>query len=125
MSQTINIAFPLTDSNINQLFAMTSTTKAAYLSDLLLLLYTNVGERYLDPSYGTQLLQYIFDPDDNLTQNNVIKGIKSAVKAYIPDLTIADVTFSESEQENQINCKLLINYNEEAFTDSTILNLTF
>ena len=125
MSKSINIGFPLKDSNINQLFQTNSTTKNAYLSDLLLLLLTNAGERYMDPNYGTNLLQYIFDPTDNLTENNVIASIKKTVKAYIPTLTINNVVFNQSEQENQLNVNIFFTYDDGAFQESSTLSMTF
>ena len=125
MSNSINIMFPLVDSNINQLFQTNATTKNAYLSDLFLLLLTNTGERYLDPNFGTALLQYIFDPDDNITQENVTKNIKATVKAYIPTLTINDVTYTPSEQENQINVTIVFTYEENSFQETSTLTMTF
>ena len=55
-----NIKFPLRDDvTTNTYFQMSTVTKEAFSSDLLLLLLTQRGERYYEPDYGTNLLKYI------------------------------------------------------------------
>lgn len=75
---TYNIKFPLNDNlSTNTYFLMTQVTKEALSSDLLLLLLTQKGERYYEPNYGTNLLKFIFEPNDNLTAGDVEQEIKN------------------------------------------------
>ena len=92
---TYNINFPLTDDlSTNTYFLMTQVTKEAFSSDLLLLLLTKKGERYYEPDYGTNLLKYIFEPNDTLTSADVEEEIRNTVSAYIPALKINNITFN-------------------------------
>ena len=122
-----NIKFPLNDDNDrNSFFKMTRITKEAFSSDLLLLLLTQKGERYYEPEYGTNLLKFIFEPNDTLTGNEIEKDIKKTVSLYIPALTINSVSFSKSDDnEHQINVIIRFTYSEDAFSESGEVELNF
>jgi phage baseplate assembly protein W len=128
-----NIKFPLNDDvTTNTYFALTKTTKDALTSDLLLLLLTQKGERYYEPDYGTDLLRFIFEPNDNLVQSDVEQEIKRTVSAYIPALKIDRITFNKDvdEQglpmkETQLNVSIKFTYTEDTFSESGELELNF
>jgi len=128
-----NIKFPLTDDNTtNTYFQMTKVTKDAFSSDLLFLLLTQKGERYMEPDFGTNLLKYIFEPNDNLTATEVEKEIKKTISLYIPALTINSIEFNwnlDSEgnpiSETQLNVVIKFTYSEDAFSESGELELNF
>ena len=128
-----NITFPLNDDvSTNTYFLMSKVTKDAFSSDLLLLLLTNKGERYYEPDYGTDLLKYIFEPNDNLDANDIEQEIKKTVSTYIPALTINSVTFNwltDDEgnpiSENQVNVNIKFTFSEDAFSEKGELDLNF
>jgi len=128
-----NIRFPIKDDTYtNRLFSMTQITKEALSSDLLLLLLTERGERYMDPNYGTNLLKFIFEPNDNLTAKDIEQEIKRTVTLYIPNLTINQIQFNRlvdeegnPTSENQLNVKIMFTYTEDAFTENGELDLNF
>jgi phage baseplate assembly protein W len=111
---------------------MSSITKDALSSDLLLLLLTQKGERYYEPDYGTNLLKYIFEPNDSLTSSDIEQEIKRVVSLYIPALKIESVTFNKlvddegnSISESQLNVNIKFTYSEDAFNESGELDLNF
>jgi len=128
-----NIKFPLRDDvSTNTYFELTTVTKEALSSDLILLLLTQRGERYYEPDYGTNLLKYIFEPNDSLTAADVEQEIKRIVSLYIPSLTIDKVTFNWNENdtgeaipETQLNVNIQFSYNEDTFSESGELDLNF
>lgn len=128
-----NIKFPLRDDvSTNTYFLMSKTTKDAFSSDLLLLLLTQKGERYYEPDYGTDLLKYIFEPNDNLTASEVEQEIKRTVSLYIPALKINSVTFNwlvddegQPISENQLNVTIKFTYSEDVFSENGELILNF
>lgn len=129
---TYNIKFPLTDDvNVNTYFGLTKITKDALSSDLLLLLLTQRGERYYEPDYGTNLLKYIFEPNDGLTEADIEQEIKRIVSLYIPALTIDKVIFNwteyEGEQipETQLSIYVKFTYSEDVFSENGELVLNF
>jgi phage baseplate assembly protein W len=130
---TYNIKFPLNDNlSTNTYFLMTQVTKEALSSDLLLLLLTQKGERYYEPNYGTNLLKFIFEPNDNLTATDVEQEIKNIVSAYIPNLKINKINFNwklddngQPISENQLNINIQFTYTEDSFSEQGQLDLNF
>jgi phage baseplate assembly protein W len=130
---TYNIKFPLNDDPVtNTYFKMSNITKEAFSSDLLLLLLTQKGERYYEPDYGTDLLKFIFEPNDNLTATDIEQEIKRTVSLYIPALTITKITFNwnyddngQPISENQLNVNIRFTYNEDTFSENGELDLNF
>jgi phage baseplate assembly protein W len=130
---TFNIKFPINDDvTVNTYFALTNITKDALTSDLLLLLLTQKGERYYEPDYGTDLLRFIFEPNDNLVSTDVEQDIKRVVSSYIPALKIDKITFNWNVDdqglpisETQLNVNIKFTYSEDTFTEAGELELNF
>ncbi len=128
-----NIKYPLQDdSSNNTYFKLTQITKDAFSSDLLLLLLTEKGERYYEPDYGTNLLKYIFEPNDSTTASDIEQEIKTTVSQYIPSLKIKKITFNWNYDDLgnpipdiQISVKIDFNYSEDAFSENGELVINF
>ena len=63
---TIGIFFPFTES-YTEFVKQTTTTNDEIRSSLTHLLLTNKGERYYKPDFGTNLRNFIFNPNDSTT----------------------------------------------------------
>ena len=127
-----NITFPFKDDNeINSFIQMNQVSKDSYSSNLLLLLLTQKNERYYEPDYGTNLLKFIFEPNDNLTANQVEDEIKNTVALYIPEIKINSVTFNWDNDEkniineNQLNVNIKFTYEEGALSEDGNIDLNF
>lgn len=128
-----NITFPFKDDNVtNGFIKMNQVSKDSYSSNLLLLLLTQKGERYYESDYGTNLLKYIFEPNDDLTADQVEEEIRNTVALYMPELTINSVTFNWGENEdgnpisdNQLNVNIKFTYQEGALNEEGNIDLNF
>jgi len=128
-----NITYPFKDNNETRSFVQVNqVSKDAYSSNLLLLLLTQRDERYYEPEYGTNLLKYIFEPNDNLTATQVEEEIKNTVALYIPEVKITSVTFNwlvddqgQPISDNQLNVNIKFVYNEGALTEQGNIDLNF
>ena len=96
------------------------------------LLLTQKGERYYESDFGTNLLRYVFEPNDNLTAGQVEEEIKNTVALYIPELKITAVNFNwnyddngESIPDNQLNVNVKFVYAEASLSEQGELNLNF
>lgn len=92
----INIQFPFKDSQRGFYVELTQTDKAAIKSDLMHLILTNKGERYMMPSFGTDLLKFIFHQNDILSHSTISQDIKDTVKKYLPNLQITKIDVKEN-----------------------------
>ena len=131
--KTINIKFPIIDDDVNNRFLqMSEITKEAVSSDLLLLLVTQKGERYYMPEYGTNLIKYLFEPNDNVTLSDIETEIKETVSKYIPYVSIDKILmyknndeFGNQMPEGQLILKIKFTYTENAYVSTGELELIF
>jgi phage baseplate assembly protein W len=128
-----NINFPFKDDNTTRGFiSMNRVTKDSYSSNLLLLLLTQKSERYYESDYGTNLLKFIFEPNDSLTASLVEEDIKNTVSKYIPQIKITAVTFNwlvddnnAPISDNQLNVNVKFEYSEGALNEQGNIDLNF
>jgi hypothetical protein len=100
MSRYINIDFPFKNSPKGFFLNLNSDDQRAIKADLMHLLLSKKGQRLYNPDFGTNLLKYIFEPNDNLTLENIKEEVTNAVKKYLPHLAIKDITVTQSEDSD-------------------------
>ena|SRR5579859_2355539 len=130
--KSINIKFPLVDDpEKNGLFKLNYVTKDALVSDLYLLFLTKKGQRYYMPDYGTNLEKFIFDPEDSVTEKDIVDDLKTAVGKYMPNITINNVSFFqktdvgyEDLQDNEIRILIAFTYADDVFSDTGTIDIT-
>lgn len=94
----INISFPFEEDPKGKFLKMEKTSKRAIKADLLHLLLTQKRQRLYLPSFGVNLRQYIFEQNDGIVHKAVQAEIETAIKEFIPNLTILEITVSQSEK---------------------------
>lgn len=122
MAQYININFPFRDSPEGFFLDLTQTDAKAIRSDLMHLILTQKGQRYYMPDFGTNLIRYIFNQNDNITHADIREEIDATVRRYIPNLKINDVKVKPAE-ENIFTATVEIDYTitEGIFEERDIL----
>ena len=125
-SKFININYPFKDSDKGFFLDLTSTDAKAIKSDLMHLILTRKGERLYNPEFGTDLLKFIFEPNDNKTLSDIKLDIQTTVKKYIPNLNVDEITVEQSEVSEYI-ASVRIDYTitDDVFkeVDFVIINL--
>lgn len=94
----INIAYPFKDSSKGFFLELNETENSAIKSDLMHLILTQKGQRLYNPDFGTNLLKFIFEPNDNLTLGSIKEEITTVVKRYLPSLGINEISVTESTE---------------------------
>lgn len=92
----ININYPFKDSPKGFFLDLTETDNKAIKADLLHLLLTRKGQRLYNPDFGTRLLEYIYEPYDGLTFNDIRNEINDVVKRYLPQVSLNNLTVDPS-----------------------------
>ena len=108
-NKSININFPFRDSDKGFFLELNTEDSKAIKADLLHLILTNKGERLYLPDFGTNLRKYLFNQYDGITESDIKNEISEAVKKYIPNLKINNITFDEATQ-NQYGVVVRIDY---------------
>lgn len=134
MAKAINIKFPLEDDiEKNILFKQNFVTKDALVSNLLLLLLTEEGERFYMPDYGINLKKYVFEPKDEITESEITEEIKDRVKRFIPELTITRIQFFRADvdedgntlKDTEISVLVDFVYDNDTFSENGSVEITF
>jgi len=122
----ININYPFRNSPNGFFLEMNSDDNSAIKADLVHLILTRKGQRLYLPDFGTDLVKFIFDQNDDITLSLVKEEIKTVVKKYLPNLTITNLTVTYSD-ESEYAAVVTIEYivTEGAFqtSDSVVINL--
>lgn len=122
----INIGFPFTESNDGNFLKLNNTDKEAIKSDLMHLVLTKKGERLYMPDFGTNLMKYIYDPNDDITQMDITKEMSDIIKKYLPNLTLKGVNIDKIENsEYGIRVRIDYTITEDVFqeTDFVIIEV--
>jgi phage baseplate assembly protein W len=122
----INIDFPFQDSKEGFFLQLNNVDNKAIRADLMHLILTKKGERFYNPEFGTNLLKYIFEPNDSLTLSDIKLDIQTTVKKYIPNLNVDNITV-EPDDNNEYHAIVRLDYTitDDVFKESDfiIINL--
>ena len=122
----ININFPFQDSAKGFFLDLNNSDSAAIKSDLMHLILTRKGERLYLPDFGTNLLQFIFNPNDMTTQSEIKDEISQVVSKYLPKLKVTGVVVEEStNSEHAATVRVDYTVTDDVFeeTDFIIINI--
>ncbi len=98
----INIDYPFKNSPEGFFLNLNSDNQRAIKADLMHLLLTRKGQRLYNPDFGTDLLKFIFQPNDSLTLDDIKQEVKNSVKKYLPKLMINNITVTPNEKNDYV-----------------------
>jgi hypothetical protein len=100
--KTYGISFPFVASTEGKYLKLTQTANDEIRSDLIHLLLTRKGSRYFLPDFGTRLYEYIFEPLDSPTFNNIESEIRESCEKYLPQLRINNISIKAASDEEEV-----------------------
>lgn len=122
----INIRYPFQDSEVGFFLALNNTDSDAIKSDLMHLILTRKGQRLYNPDFGTDLLKFIFEPEDSTSLNQIKEDISTVVKKFLPKLNVTQVSVTQSP-DSDYAAVVRIDYTitDDVFTvtDFVIINI--
>jgi phage baseplate assembly protein W len=122
----ININYPFKDSPKGFFLDLTSESSAAIKADLMHLILTRKGQRLYNPDFGTDLLKFIFEPEDGMTLSAIKSEITTVVKKYLPKLNLTEISVTESPvSEYAAVVRIDYTISDDVFTSSdfVIINI--
>jgi phage baseplate assembly protein W len=76
-------------------------------SELLHIIFTPKGQRYRKPDFGTDIIKFIFEPNDGETWNGLKDEIKTQVSKYLPNVVFKDISIlQDKENENGVYAEI-------------------
>ena len=117
-TQRYGIKFPFNIvSELNTLLDVNLTKDEKVKSQIMHVIFTQKGQRLRNPDFGTNLIQFIFNPNDVQTWDDVKFELKEDVKRWVPDCELSDVEVYETDNGRGLIARLNYSVRED---DGTI-----
>lgn len=114
MSSAISFPFTLDP------FGVLETTDLAskiWTDRVLTLLSTNIGQRPILTDYGTDIMRYLFENENN-TALGIDQAIRSAIANWLPEISVKEIDINNIDSDGRLIVNLTI-----LLPDSTIKTL--
>ena len=89
-------------------FATTSTTIEAVKNNIRNLLNTNIGERLMQPQFGTDLRRIIFEPINEQITLKIQDKILDALEIWLPFVRVSNIEVVNQSKDTDSN-RVLVN----------------
>lgn len=91
MDNIFNINFPILNSDKGYFIDLTTNSRDGLLANIKHVLLTTKGTRYYKPSFGANLRRFLFDPNDNITHDDLKMEIQEIMNNYFPSVKIRNI----------------------------------
>ena len=104
IKQRYDIKFPFTENNEEGLFLdLNNSVEDKALSDLVHVILTPKRSRIRRPDFGTDLMKFIWEMNDDTLWNDIRDEIKYSVSKYVENVTLNDIIIlRDTNNDNKI-----------------------
>ena len=99
------------------------TTKDSIKNNLINFFLTNPGERFLNPTFGGGLREFVFEQLSNDNVAFLQQDIENKIQQFFPNILITSLDILENADFNSINIELKYEVANTNITD--IINIEF
>ena len=102
----LNITFkkhPVTDDLV------VSKDASAIKQAIVNLLLTNKGERLMNPTYGSDIRSYLFEPMDYGTANQIKNNIRDTIETFEPRIRVLQISATPNFDDNGFDITMTYN----------------
>ena len=118
-TQHYDIKFPIQIVSEEKKCLDLNLTKAQMIkSQLMHVLFTPLGQRIRQPNFGTNLIQFLFNPNENETFSDVMSTLKQTIKKWVPDCALESIEMVETDNGLGLNAIIRYSVNEDDGTSS-------
>jgi len=122
VTQQNEVGLGVSFSANTSLFAAIYTTDTQTRENLKTLLLTRIGERVMQPTYGTDLLTILFEPNLSSLKSEIQTLIQEPINYWLPYINIESIDVVTNEDDPTLihNIKITINYSVDNLDTDTI-----
>ena len=118
-TQHYGIKFPIQIVSEERKCLDLNLTKAQMIkSQLMHVLFTPLGQRIRQPNFGTNWIQFLFNPNENETFSDVMSTLKQTIKKWVPDCALESIEMVETDNGLGLNAIIRYSVNEDDGTSS-------
>lgn len=100
--KSVGVTLPLRKGN-NGYFEVSYTTKDQIKSNIKSLLLTQKGERLMQPTFGSDLKRYLFEPISSNLDSFIEDSIMEAINTWMPYVTVESIIYDTSNDLKDMN----------------------
>jgi uncharacterized protein len=122
VTQQNEVGLGVSFSANTSLFASIYTTLSQTKENLKTLLLTRIGERVMQPTYGTNLINIIFEPNLSSLKTEIQTLIQDPINYWLPYINIESIDIITNEDDSNMihNIQITINYSVDNLDTNTI-----
>ena len=102
------------------LFSLSYLTKDQVISNVRNLILTTRGERIMNPDFGTNIRNLLFEQNTPNIEEDVRESIEDAFQRYMPLVKIEDMIVTQKEQRIHI----MLGFSVEQYNINEVLEIT-
>ena len=110
--------------NAPGVFNTTYTTQNAIKNNLINFFLTNTPERYLQPTFGGNLRQFIFEQINDGNAESLKEDIQAKISVHFPNVIVNSLEILSYPDQNQITVDLKYSIQDTGLTDEIQLAFT-
>jgi len=106
--QFFGVKYPFLNDNERHFYVAANESVADKVrSQLMHIVFTPKGQRIRNPEFGTDLIKYIFDQNDDVTWESVKTEVSESVTRWSNNLSLRNISVVKSEEdESQVFVRL-------------------
>jgi phage baseplate assembly protein W len=104
----MGIKYPFTSDGFQKFFVdANESTKEKVRSQLMHIVFTPKGQRIRNPEFGTDLIKFIFEPNDSTTWEAVKNEVSESVRRWATNIIINNIQIVKNEEnESEVYVRL-------------------
>lgn len=96
--QLYGIKYPFTNESWRKSYVdLNDTEEDKIKSEIMHVIFTPKGQRLRMPDFGSDLIKYIYEPNDSDTWTNMKNDIRQQISAYVPNVSFRDISVYQDE----------------------------
>ena len=101
-AQFYGIKYPFSEeSELLTFFDLDETKLDGIRSKILHIIFTPKGQRLRHPEFGTDLIKYIYEPNDSITWDAIKEEIRKQISRYLPEVIFNNISILQNPEENE------------------------
>lgn len=125
--QYFGVKYPFTSDGFQKFYLdVNESVKDKVRSQLMHIVFTPKGQRIRNPEFGTDLIKFIFEPNDQTTWEAVKNEVSESVKRWANNININNIQIVKNEQdESEIYVRLDYSVSEgnKVTNDSVVIQV--
>lgn len=98
--QFFGIKFPFKSEGFEHFYVdANENVKDKVKSQLIHIVFTPKGQRIRNPEFGTDLIKFIFDQNDEMTWESVKNEVTDSVRRWSSNMTLRNIEVVKSEED--------------------------